>query len=389
VRTVLITGGTGVIGSRLVPLYLEDPDTSVRLLIRGHTIHDVQDRLRNLLAFWGLDAADPTVGGRLQALLGDVSRPHLGLDRQAYEQLTLDVTHLVHAAGNVKLNQSPDEARASAVGALQHVIDLALAARASGQLRKIDVVSTVGVAGRRPGLVPEQLLPGARQFRNTYEAAKAEAEDLLARYMQDGLPATIHRPSMVVGDSKTGEIVRFQVFYHLCEFLCGRRTFGVVPDTGKALLDIIPVDFVARAIHIASGRGDLAGRVLHLCSGPAHAVRITALIEQLNAIFRRSGAPVPRLRWIRYERLRLLLPILGTLAAGRTRRALRSLPFFLAYLQEPQVFDNSRTSALLADEGLAVPCVADYLEPVVEYYLASTGRSVRTTTGVGAPRRTP
>ena len=55
--------------------------------------------------------------------------------------------------------------------------------------------------------------------------------------MQAGLPATIHRPSMVVGDSQTGKVIHFQVFYHLCEFLSGRRTLGIVPDTGDAALD--------------------------------------------------------------------------------------------------------------------------------------------------------
>ena len=50
-----------------------------------------------------------------------------------------------------------------------------LCARA-GTLRKIDLVSTVGVWGRTPGHMPERRLPEVSEFHNTYEAAKAEAE---------------------------------------------------------------------------------------------------------------------------------------------------------------------------------------------------------------------
>ena len=58
-------------------------------------------------------------------------------------------------------------------------------------------------------------MPEVRTFHNTYEQAKAEAEEYLYPFMADErLPITIHRPSMVVGDSMTGKAISFQVFYH-------------------------------------------------------------------------------------------------------------------------------------------------------------------------------
>ena len=81
------------------------------------------------------------------------------------------------------------------------------------------------------GLIREVPLAEPRQFHNTYEAAKAEAESFVWERLSGGLPGTIHRPSMIVGDSKTGKNIRFQVFYYLADFLAGLRTLGVVPDT--------------------------------------------------------------------------------------------------------------------------------------------------------------
>jgi thioester reductase-like protein len=201
---VLITGATGVIGSELVPLFLDSDDCRLRLIVRADSASHLQERTGELLAYWGRRPQDPAVAGRVEVLAGDVGRPRLGLDDATYRRLTGEVTHVVHSAGNVKLSQSLEEARANAVGSAQRVVEFARSCQDRGLLQKLDVVSTVGVAGRMPGLVPERRLSEPREFHNTYEQAKAEAEELLFQELQTGLPVTIHRPSMVVGNSQTG-----------------------------------------------------------------------------------------------------------------------------------------------------------------------------------------
>lgn len=364
---VLITGATGVIGSELVPLFLESDDCGVRLIIRADSAAHLQQRLGQLFAYWELDPDDPALRSRVEAFCGDVCRPRLGLDDAAYRRLGGEVTHIVHCAGNVKLNQPLDVARASAVDSVRHVVELARACQRHGQFCKLDAISTIGVAGRMQGLIPERPLTEPRQFHNTYEQAKAEAEQLLLRELDQGLPLTIHRPSMVVGDSQTGRVIRFQVFYYLCEFLSGKKTWGIIPDTGEAKLDIIPVDHVARAIHIASGQPDTIGRIFHLCSGPEGAVRLTDLAEGLREIARAQGGKLPRLRWIPRPWFRGLLCLATYLSSGTTYRALRSLPSFLAYLDEAQSFDITRTAHYFSKYGLTVPPADGHLEQLLGF----------------------
>ena len=158
---------------------------------------------------------------------GDVCKPHLGLQSDEYGRLSREVTHIIHSAGNVRLNLSHEEARANALGAADEVVAFAEACRKTESLTKLDVVSTIGVAGRLPGLIPERQLVEPREFHNSYEAAKAEAEDFLFEKLAEGIPLTVHRPSMVVGNSQTGKVRQFQVFYHLCDFLAGRKTGGL------------------------------------------------------------------------------------------------------------------------------------------------------------------
>jgi thioester reductase-like protein len=340
----LITGATGVIGSELVPLFLQTPDFQIRLLIRASSSEHLQKRMEELFAYWELDPATAHLDDRLEAIAGDVCQPNLGLDRATYDRLAGEVTHVIHSAGNVKLNHTIEQARADAVDSARNIVAFAWTCQQHGNLEKVDVVSTIGVAGRMPGLIPERRLTEPRQFHNTYEQAKAEAEDLLFGGLDKGLPLTIHRPSMVVGRSDNGKVFHNQVFYHLCKLLTGRNTWGFLPDFGDAKLDIVPVDRVAQAIHASSIRPDAVGRVFHLCAGPERAILLTELTVQVRERAIEQGQQVPACRVLALRTFCRIVSAAAFLTWGRPRRTLRALPHFLAYLNERQDFAVTRTS---------------------------------------------
>jgi len=367
-RSIFVTGATGAIGSVLTKALLDEPDTRVCILLRAKSADHLRTRVNQLCTFWNIGPRDPRLD-RLEALAGDVTLPRLGMDEPTYVRLVSSSTHIVHSAGNVKLNRSREEAHRSAVDSAAHVLAFARAAAERSAFEKLEFVSTVGVAGNLRGIVRERAFTDDRSFRNTYEAAKAEAEILVLHEMSRGLSATIHRPSMVVGDAATGRIIQFQVFYYLCEFLAGRRTAGIVPDGCDIQLDIVAVDYVARAIQESTRRHDAPGRIFHLCSGPDRSPRINDLGDHVRQFFSGRGCPVPPLRRVPAGLFRALLPIAGFFAA-RARPTLQSLPFFLAYLRQPQTFANTDTGAFFLRSNITAPDPASYLDAVLSFYLA-------------------
>ena len=364
---VFITGATGVIGSELVPLFLDSGDFNVRLLIRAKSPEHLRERMQELYAYWEKSPKDEGIRGRLEAMCGDVCLPKLGLADAAYDRLAAEVTHIVHSAGNVKLNQTIDEARRNALDPARRLVALARACQQQGQLRKFDAVTTIGVAGRMPGLIPERSLSEPREFHNNYERAKAETEDYLLQELAAGLPLTIHRPSMVVGRSDNGKVFRKQVFYYLCEFLSGRKTGGFLPEFGNAALDIIPVDYVARAIHLAATQPDSVGRIFHLCTGPDHALRLKDLVARVRSLAADRGEKLPGLRYLPNRWFDRIMPLARMVTWGRTRRAIANLPFFLAYLAESQSFATAESTGYFAPRNVQVPAVAEYLASLLEH----------------------
>jgi thioester reductase-like protein len=366
-RAIFLTGGTGVVGNAIARALLATAGTRLALLLRGRSDQEVQERLQTLLRFWKLPLGE--VSDRVDALRGDASLPRFGLDPSRFQRVAAECSRIIHCAALVRMNLSLADARASAVSAAENVLELAGASRRFGRLEKVEFLSTVGVGGNRPGVLPERWITEPRGYHNTYEQAKAEAEVVVARGVAEGLPITVHRPSMVVGDSRAGEVIRFQIFYHLVEFLSGRRTFGFVPAFGATRLDIVPVDYVADAVVWSSGRPDTSGLVLHLCAGPEGSLRLDELQARVRESFVAAGHEVPRRISLPPGMLRAAIPAIRALLPASGRRALSTLPIFLAYLSGEQGFANKETRKILGDAGIALPAVDSYLGKVLDRYL--------------------
>lgn len=368
-KTYFITGATGAIGSSLVPLLLQDRNSQVRLLIRAKDDEHLCTRLAELVKFWGIEKDQGDIRRRITAVRGDAVLPYFGIEEDTYRALTDECTHIVHSAGNVRMNLSLEEARRSALDSAGAIVNFARDCQRHGHFEKIEFVSTVGVGGRRRESLPETWITEKRLFHNTYEEAKAEAEQFILGQIEAGLPITIHRPSMVVGDSRTGRIIHFQIFYHLCEFLSGRRTMSVVPAIHQTFLDIVPLDYVASAIWWSSTQTSTRGRILHLCSGREGAVEITALRQQIRNIYRAAGEEIPKSMVVPLRVFTCALPVIRWFVSPATKRSMTVLPFLFDYLGEDQTFENKNTRALLEENGIPLPSADAYLEKVLWYYL--------------------
>lgn len=373
---VFLTGGTGVVGSALIPELLRDPDTSITLLMRADDGERLEARRQALLDFLRRHYAQTLPAdaqARVEAVAGDITAAKLGLGPEALTRVTAETTHYIHSAANVRMNLSLDEARRSAVHATREVVSMA---RQSPNFRKLDFVSTVGVGGRMDAPLPERWIDEPREFHNTYEASKAEAEEILRAEAEQGLALTVHRPSMVVGDSRSGAVIHFQIFYFLCEFLSGKKTLGIYPSLRDGTLDIIPNDYVAQAIAWSARTPEAGGKIFHLCAGPRDALALEPLKDQMVSRLRSSRLTPPQLGLtLSNSAFMRLMTLMGRFADAKTRRAIQTLPVFLDYLQDAQVFPNDTTAAVLEHAGIVRPRTATTLDNVIRFYIESRGRA--------------
>jgi long-chain acyl-CoA synthetase len=269
---------------------------------------------------------------------------------------------VIHSAATVRFDHTLAEARHVNVEGTRRLLDFA--ARARG-LRSFTYVGTAYVAGERKGLVREDELAVGQGYRNTYEQTKAEAEALVHSRL-GSMPGVILRPSIIVGDSTTGVTSSFKMMYWPLK-IYSRRLWRTVPGYPDAVLDIVPVDYVASAVtHLAFDETAL-GSTVHLCAGP----KGSATIEQVAA----RAAQFFKVREPRYVDPRLFFaavrPLLFATLWGKKRRVLKDGRAYRDYFTMRMQFDTTNAERLLAPAALRPPHVLDYLDRLFHYCVAS------------------
>ena len=352
---ILVTGATGFLGMQVVREMLQrEPRARLALLIRPRTGQTPAQRAESII--------QPADSPRVQVYAGDVSEPNCGLDSLTYQRLAEETTRVIHCAATVRFDHTLEQARHMNVDGTRKMLDFAAAMRS---LRSFTYVGTAYVAGERTGLVRESELDVGQHFRNTYEQTKAEAEALV-RSRLGSLPCIILRPSIIVGDSRTGVTSSFKMLYWPLK-IYSRRLWRTVPGFRDAVLDIVPVDYVAKAVVRLAFDERAVGATVHLCAGP----KGSATIERVA----RRAAEYFKVREPRYVDPKIFFaairPLLSLALWGRKRRVLVDGAAYRDYFTMRMQFDTTNAERLLGPVGITPPPVMEYLDRLLHYCVAS------------------
>jgi thioester reductase-like protein len=359
---ILITGATGFLGREIVRCLLHDrPGARLVLLVRGADRETAERRGSRVVGHVTEADARGAALGRVEILPADLTADRCGLDPNDYETAVAGTTDVIHAAAAVDFDQPLEQARRINVGGTRQVLALAGDAARRGTLRGFSYVSTAFVAGCRSGLVREDELDVGQQFRNAYEKTKCEAEALV-RSHADRLPFRIFRPSIVVGNSDDGSTTSFKMIYWPLRVYVTRH-WRLVPGYADTVIDLIPVDVVARAIAHLAFDDRAVGGTFHLCAGPDGSATAGEIARSAASFF---ALPPPRfvnpLLFVS-----LIRPIALLLLPRKSARILREGRVYRPYFRMHLRFDTTAARGLLDPAGLPVPKVVDYLERVFRY----------------------
>lgn len=217
--------------------------------------------------------------GRVELVDGDAKAIDLGLSGVRWKALANEVSavHLCHALSVANAG------RKVAVDEVLHATDetLEFAAHARGRVRVV-AYSTALVCGDREGRFFEDDLDVGQHLRDGLVEAKARAEKML-RARMPSTPITVVRPSIVVGDSVTGELDRRVGTYGLFLLFVTAPPDLRLPSFGRpdARLNLVPVDHVARTAYAVSRNPLAVGRTVHVVDRqPPTAREVFDLIAQ-------------------------------------------------------------------------------------------------------------
>jgi thioester reductase-like protein len=347
--TIFFTGFPGFLGVELLP----------RVLARrreANAVCLVQPKFAELARRRAaeIERERPGTSGRIRLVEGDITRPGLGLPAGA--EATSSVVEIFHLAAVYDLSVPRDLAMKVNVDGTRNVLDFAERCK---RLERLQYVSTCYVSGKTPGVFLESDLEKGQKFGNFYEETKYLAEVEVRARMARGLPATVYRPAIVVGDSATGATQKYDGPYYVVQWLL--RVPGPIvamPTVGdlRPELNVVPRDFVVNAIAHLSGIASSLGKTYQLAD--PHPLRIE---EMLEVVSRATGKRILRIPLPAALAKALVDHVPGVYALMRIPSA--ALDYFL----HPTRYDTRNTLADLAGTGISAPPFPSYVDRLVSF----------------------
>jgi long-chain acyl-CoA synthetase len=407
----LITGATGFLGSQLLArLLVSEPRATFAVLVRASNDKEAENRIRQVIedtfatgtkiaqaskitqaskqanttnsdSYYVKDALS-----RIRVICGDLCEEDFGIGSDAFSRLAKDVRTIYHCAASTSLDQKLENARTANVASTRQVLRLAEQAQsflssqicvdansdAQENIVELHHVSTAYVAGNTERTVTPCELRRDISFRNAYEQSKAESE-WLVRSASEQIQTTIYRPSIVVGDSITGQTSAFNVLYVPVRFILS-GLLKSVPARPSAPFDVVPVDYVADAIRDLSKLSGESGTCYHLCAGigrESSPAEVLDLVIRTAHLYTASKLHVPAFvspelitRAISsfsaaYEGLLQL----EKLVSDHLKIFRKTMPFIPYMITNPR-FDCSQTTLALRGTHAQAPLFTSYAEQI-------------------------
>ena len=260
---IFITGATGYVGSYAAEWLLRNTDHELALLVRAADYDAGVERLwKSLQLHMEADEFHRHLD-RICFISGDLSEAGLGISAADYDWLISNAESVLHSAASRNFRSERACTNHNLRGTLS-VIQLARAIQEDHPLRRFTQVSTVAVAGSRPGalVLEDEPLDWSQSDFNPYTRTKKLCEHMVRELLPD-VPYLIVRPSNVMGDSRFAETTQFEMVRALCTL----GDLPVLPLSRDLRLDVVNADWVGASMAELHVREDLSCNTYHLSAG--------------------------------------------------------------------------------------------------------------------------
>jgi thioester reductase-like protein len=347
--TILFTGFPGFIGMRLLPRLMElAPGARMRCLVQARFLDAAREGLGRI------QAEHPGARGRIDLVVGDITAEGLGLADADARDLKSTLAGAYHLAAVYDLAVTRELGMKVNVEGTRHVVRFLAECK---RMERLHYVSTCYVSGTATGVFREGDLDLGQSFHNHYEETKFLAE---VEVVKSGLSTTVYRPSIVVGDSRTGETGKFDGPYFTLTAMEKLPSPGVFIriGSGRNPANVVPVDFVTEALARLSVSPVSRGRTYHLAD-PA-----PLSVFEVGELFAREMGK-------RFAYLPVPKGVAKALFAPRAVQRHFGMPVqTLDYFDHPCRYDTTEATRDLAAMGVACPPFGSYVGPLVAFYRA-------------------
>ena len=390
-KMAFLTGGVGFIGSNIASRLFKD-GVQLKLLVRKKKAENSAERVNNVIR--SVNPENVHCKDLYEVIEGDIKERNLLLKEDICRKLENKIDEVWHCAAALSFDEmNAEETKAINIEGTKNVFAFACKIGA----RKFHFISTAYVCGDRKGTVFENELDCGQKFKNTYEKSKYEAEKLVKEYGRKyNLQTTIYRPSIVLGDSKTGFTSNFMGYYYIARvlFLLKMKfsnelkknpdkyaTNGIclvnenlslpvrIPCSNTSTVNLVNVDHLAEQITAIAQSKESNGKVFHIVNPNPPVSRF--LCENTLNILGIEGC-----RFVNLPKYTELEPV-DKVITQIERDIYKNCKSYIPYMLNEPIFDNSNVRHVLGSAYKPPPTITlDLLKIILSYAIRSNFKPI-------------
>lgn len=253
---IFLTGTTGFFGPFLLEQLLRKTNAQVYCHIRANNFEEGRNRIEKALMQSQIDLRENDFA-RVIPVCGDLSLPHLGIEKKQLKELTQKIGSIYHNGAQVHSIFDYEKLKAPNVLSTRDLIEFS----AQGKPKSMHYVSTISVLGSHPNPSEETVTIDDKYIEfGGYPETKLVSERLLLQAQEHGFKSIIYRLGRLTNHSKTGVYNQNDTMFR---FIAGCLQLKKAPSSGFSL-DLGAVDFIAEALVTLSLDKNNFGECFHL-----------------------------------------------------------------------------------------------------------------------------
>jgi len=276
--TLLITGATGFLGGAVAEAILTSPkkdNIELLLLVRAGDADTALERVKKNLRKFSVSEKQLEKLTTHNMLVGDLATPETFLDDPRLDH----VTHVLNCAAIASFGSNPLIRKVNVDGTLAFARRMS---QVSGMQRFLHVGTAMSCTPKPDTLVTESsIFTEDAEHLVEYTRSKADIEQQMKQYCPT-LPLLIARPSIVVGHTQHGCTPSGSIFWVFRMGLMLQKFMCNLDDK----IDVIPVDYCAKALLMLLNLPLPQGDVVHISAGEEGSVTFSdidkAIASSLN-----------------------------------------------------------------------------------------------------------
>lgn len=351
---VFLTGTTGFVGIHLLQELLDTTAADVYCLVRAQDRFHGMEKIDDCYRQFHITAHDDQ-RHRIKPVIGDLSKPYLGLDPDLFDLLSKKTDIIYHSGSSVNFIEPYSYMKAPNVDGLREIIRLAGAGRTKclALLSTISVYSWGHVFTNKTVMlesddIAQNLLAVSKDIG--YVRSKWVMEAIADLAAKEGLPLITYRLGYAMCHSQTGASAPYQWWSGLVKNCIEFQSYPQLRELREGL---ITVDYMTKAIAHITREPKAVGLKFNLIARPETNLTLEQFFALLNKYYplQLNGLPykIWRAQWEDNNRNRLFP--LTSLFKDNMHEGLSTVELY----QDTYIWDCNNVERFLEGSGIEEP----------------------------------